>query len=342
MRESSVPRDLAKRLLLAFMVPFLLFAGTEGLLRLTGFSFNPMTHSGNFGEHFEAKDEEHYVRDPLRFWIPKPGLMKGVDWLGENGAMISSLSTRGQEPVRPKPSQEVRILCVGDSGTFGWGVNDENAYPAALERLLDSWSDQALGGKLDFDVVNAGVNGYSTFQTIQMYRILDKVLTPDLLVFSSGRNDCVALQMSDPDRPIIAPWAIRIFGVLGRFRTGQALFWMGQRRTIQILQEAQSRDQLVLRVSADQFNVMMHSVCEENKALGRPILFIPRGGHQRVLRTLRDAGDLILVDLDLLSDLGQIGLFLEGGHPDSEAHQLIAEEIFLTLQREGILEAWRR
>ena len=46
----------------------------------------------------------------------------------------NSIGLRGPELEDPKP--EIRIACVGDSVTFGWGVSYEESYPARLERLL--------------------------------------------------------------------------------------------------------------------------------------------------------------------------------------------------------------
>jgi lysophospholipase L1-like esterase len=62
--------------------------------------------------------------------------------------------TRDERPPEP---DEVRILCVGDSHTYGVGVSPDESYPAQLERLLRERGVRAR-------VVNAGVPGQNSGQ----------------------------------------------------------------------------------------------------------------------------------------------------------------------------------
>jgi lysophospholipase L1-like esterase len=63
----------------------------------------------------------------------------------------NSLGLRGREPRIREGA--VRILGVGDSMTFGWGVDDEETFLARLEKGI-----RARGHRVD--VFNAGVPGY--------------------------------------------------------------------------------------------------------------------------------------------------------------------------------------
>src|SRR5204863_5478399 len=62
--------------------------------------------------------------------------------------------TRQERP--PEPG-EVRILCVGDSHTYGVGVEPDESYPAQLEQVL-----QARG--VPARVVNGGAPGQNSGQ----------------------------------------------------------------------------------------------------------------------------------------------------------------------------------
>jgi lysophospholipase L1-like esterase len=76
-----------------------------------------------------------------------------------------------------------RIACVGDSSTFGQNVNDADAYPQVLQRLLD---ERAPGR---FEVLNLGVPGYSSRQGLELLRRDVLGWQPDLVIFAFGTND---------------------------------------------------------------------------------------------------------------------------------------------------------
>lgn len=64
---------------------------------------------------------------------------------------INSLGFRDREYEVVKPDNAYRIFVLGDSFTFGWGVNNGEAYPEVLERELD-----ALYNATTFEVLNLG------------------------------------------------------------------------------------------------------------------------------------------------------------------------------------------
>lgn len=66
---------------------------------------------------------------------------------------INSRSLRSKEYTLEKPKNTTRILVLGDSFTFGFGVEDNETYPAVLEQLLNK--------NHLVEVWNAGVSGYS-------------------------------------------------------------------------------------------------------------------------------------------------------------------------------------
>jgi hypothetical protein len=78
---------------------------------------------------------------------------------------------RGRERPDP-PAGAPRVLVVGDSMTFGEGVEDDEAFPARLEALL--------GG--DARVWNAGVVSYGPIEEAVAVRELAPALAPDVVV----------------------------------------------------------------------------------------------------------------------------------------------------------------
>ncbi len=74
-----------------------------------------------------------------------------------------------RDPRPPHTSADsTQILILGDSFTFGFGVEDEDSYPRQLERLLND-----AAGEEGYIVINAGVPGYSTFHEL---RLLTRIL----------------------------------------------------------------------------------------------------------------------------------------------------------------------
>jgi lysophospholipase L1-like esterase len=92
---------------------------------------------------------------------------------------------RGQrEYRRPKPVGTRRVLAIGDSFTFGIGVDDAESYPAQLERRLSR-----LCASRPVQVVNAGVGGFGTSQQLVLLERVGLTFQPDLVVLGVFVND---------------------------------------------------------------------------------------------------------------------------------------------------------
>ena len=73
------------------------------------------------------------------------------------------------------------VLCLGDSLTEGYGVEDEHAYPSVLERRLRAKGQQVR-------VINAGINGSTSASAVGRLRWQLKA-KPDVMVLALGGND---------------------------------------------------------------------------------------------------------------------------------------------------------
>jgi len=101
------------------------------------------------------------------------------------GERTNSQGWRGAERDAIAEGPEPRIVCLGDSCTFGVSTSESrDTYPAQLEQLL-----RKEYGLEKADVYNFGVNGYSSFHaTVLMDEKVPK-LNPDVAVFYFGWND---------------------------------------------------------------------------------------------------------------------------------------------------------
>lgn len=99
---------------------------------------------------------------------------------------INALGYRGPPVAAGRAPGALRIVCTGDSSTFGLGVPEERAWPFVLGRLLEF----TLGDLRPVEVIDAGVPGYTSLQNrVQIERDL-LPLRPDLLIWMPmGHND---------------------------------------------------------------------------------------------------------------------------------------------------------
>lgn len=103
----------------------------------------------------------------------------------ENPVHVNRLGLRGPDLGKKAPG-ELRILCLGDSTTYGQGVADEDTIPACLEaelaRLVPSGSHRVR-------VVNGGVRGYGTKQELALLEEVGPAIEPDLVLLLWYPND---------------------------------------------------------------------------------------------------------------------------------------------------------
>lgn len=91
---------------------------------------------------------------------------------------------RGPRRDRTKPPNGFRIVGLGDSVLFGWGVEYEESGLPKLEQLVQ----RALPGKV-VEAVDTGVPGYNTAMELQVLRDKGLAFQPDLVVVDYVGND---------------------------------------------------------------------------------------------------------------------------------------------------------
>lgn len=124
---------------------------------------------------------EIYSPDPKLYWRLKPNqdCFTKVD---HRPVHINSQGTRGSEFLPEKPTGTLRILSLGDSRTFGWGLADEETFSRQLERLLQ----KHLGTDKKVEVINAGVNAWSFPQMLVFYRDFAAAWKPDVVILAEA------------------------------------------------------------------------------------------------------------------------------------------------------------
>ncbi len=123
---------------------------------------------------------------------PTPGFQGVVRTVGHAVPVrFNSVGCRGPEPA----AAPHRWIAVGDSFTVALQVTEEHSFPTLL------------GEALGHQVLNCGVDGYSTWQALERYRIVDDSAQGDrvLLTFFLGNdladNARAAAQRSEREPP---------------------------------------------------------------------------------------------------------------------------------------------
>jgi hypothetical protein len=88
---------------------------------------------------------------------------------------VNDQGLRGR-PFGARRDDVSRILVLGDSFAFGYGVEDDEHFPAYLEACLNS------AGAGAFEVLNAGVPGYGTVDQLNFLRSRGEALAPDFVI----------------------------------------------------------------------------------------------------------------------------------------------------------------
>ena len=99
---------------------------------------------------------------------------------------------RGKPFNTKKEKGTFRIVTLGGSTTYTTHVkNDEETYPFLLESILyNKYNHQKV------EVINAGVPGYESFQTLINLQFKTLELEPDLIIYYHGVNDVGARLVS--------------------------------------------------------------------------------------------------------------------------------------------------
>ncbi len=115
---------------------------------------------------------------PYLNYYPTPNFVSGE-------CRHNSLGYRGEEFQGTKPDSVYRIVLLGSSTTYSSHVaDDDKTYPVLLQQNLRDKS-----GHDTVEVINAGVSGHTSWETLAnfQYRILE--LDPDLVIVSLGIDD---------------------------------------------------------------------------------------------------------------------------------------------------------
>lgn len=212
---SQSPRHipLRRRLLYAFSIYLVFLAILAAVEVITRFSMQHVSSLDVFvstpQQRMQVADEKQsgiFEGDALLLWRLRPNLDHFV-W---DYTLLSTNQQgfRADYSIGPKPKGMFRVVCLGDSVTFGYRVPvvwpdkpsqynpDWQPYPMLIEKHLRNANPQR-----QIEVITMAVPGYTSHQGLAWLQRDIEWLEPDVVVASFGWNDA---SLSDaPDRSTI-------------------------------------------------------------------------------------------------------------------------------------------
>lgn len=128
------------------------------------------------------------------YWVSNANLNREVFPHKETGGSfrVSTDANGLRAPLHAekKPAGAYRVMTLGCSTTFGWGVDDAEAYPARLETILGEKGHAV-------EVINGGQPGHSSFQGRWLWQRTLKKYQPDVVIFGYLVQDSRMVAYSD-------------------------------------------------------------------------------------------------------------------------------------------------
>jgi lysophospholipase L1-like esterase len=177
----------------------------SGLFRKLGFSLVPVVIISAAAELGLRQSGWPQVTETFEhnspFWVTDESLSQKAFPHKEEKALFRVSSNadglRTLDADRVKKEGTYRVMALGCSTTFGWGVDDKETYPAQLQTLI-STSD-----RINVEVINAGQPGYTSFQGRWLWDEVLKHYSPDVVLIGYVVQDARKAAYSDKSQAIL-------------------------------------------------------------------------------------------------------------------------------------------
>ena len=173
-----------RKIIVCLTIVLLILSLSEYVLRKYNIDFITAIRylhlGGDWREHQIFTDND-FIPDPYLFWRinPENHLLNSKGFLGDEFSTI-------------KPKDTFRIFCLGDSHTMG---TRESSYSNELKDLFEN----ATIANIRFEIINAGVSGYTSLQGLRLCNEIMKY-QPDLIIVCFGWNDSTSTKrLADKD-----------------------------------------------------------------------------------------------------------------------------------------------
>lgn len=138
---------------------------------------------------FESQTSDRrglHVARPDRLWLygMRPGVEGTLPISGDVKYRVNADGFRDSLYLRPKPENTFRVIVLGDSVAFGYGVAASATFAKRMEREIAA----SVPGRR-VEILNLGVSGYNPYTQAQLLRDLGLAYEPDLVLVQFCIND---------------------------------------------------------------------------------------------------------------------------------------------------------
>ena len=247
---------------------------------------------------------------------------------------INSEGLRDREFSLDKPPDVYRIMMLGDSTTFGWGVKQDDTAAKFLERKLNA---DLPTGYNRVEVMNTGVGNYDTVQEATYYETIGWEYHPDLVVLVFFINDPEPVPIEKKgfliDRSYLVAFATnRIDGVLRHtgarpdWKTYYASLYDDDRPGFQACKKALVS--LANSTRSHDAKVLVAILPELHQINGDSYPF--KAAHQKIKNVMASENVPVVELIDSLKDHGPeetLWVTPLDDHPNAKANNLVSDQL---------------
>jgi lysophospholipase L1-like esterase len=176
-------------------------------------AFDPHPKGRDFIVNRAPDYPEAFLKDHDLFWRLRPDQIVESEFFEGKSYRINEQGFRGDDFRTEKNG--LRVAVLGNSCSFGWGIDDDDTFARRLERMLSSEANLEAA-----EVYNFSVPGYSSYQGKINYRENVHPYSPDIIIVKFGWNDqwLSADNMPDKAREMPPQALLDLSNVVSRLR----------------------------------------------------------------------------------------------------------------------------
>ncbi|MCM3870542.1 MAG: SGNH/GDSL hydrolase family protein [Pyrinomonadaceae bacterium] len=294
-----------------------------------------------------AQQSGIFEGDPLLLWRLKPNLHDAV-W-DFTIVTTNAQNLRADHEIKAKAPGAIRIVCLGDSVTFGYRVppvwperpTDYDPtwlpYPVLLEKSL-----RAANPGREIESITMAVPGYTSHQGLAWLRRDIDRLEPDLLIVSFGWNDVSFSEVPDREAIRTTRFSVALRWLVDHSQAfAHATKWLRSRHQGPPV----GMQMQVPRVSEQEYVNNMNQIVDLARQRGAGVIVIAApyrdkttnppeaelmARYRRALRADMEQKRIAFLEITELTEAAypsNLGWFGELIHPNHMGHRLMASEL---------------